>query len=228
MIPIITTIAYAICSIAVVLLMSIETNKRLISIQPCDNDEETVKPEPYKISGKSVFVYSVLVCISILCGYVISKNAISALAIIQIGVCYMAALAASVIDLKTKTIPNFIPISILCVRALIFIYEIIFTDSALSYLVSSLIGCFLCALLLIIANKLSKGGIGGGDIKLLSCIGLMCGVYVVFSTLLLSLLACIVISVILLSIKKKTTKDHLPFGPFIYIGMTIMCLFTLY
>jgi len=228
MIPVVTTIAYTVFTIAVVLLMSVETNKRLISIQPHENDEETINLAPYKMDGKSVFVFCILICISALCGYVVSKNTVSVLATIQIGVCYMAALAASIIDLKTKTIPNFIPISILCVRALIFIYEIIFTDSALSYLVSSLIGCFLCALLLIIANKLSKGGIGGGDIKLLSCIGLMCGVYVVFSTLLLSLLACIVISVILLSLKKKTTKDHLPFGPFIYIGLTIMCLFTLY
>lgn len=228
MIPVITTIAYAIFSIAVVLLMRIETNKRLDSIQPCENEDKTINATPYKMNGKTSLVVCILVCVSALAGYIISKNTVSVLATVQIGVCYMAALAAAIIDIKTRIIPNFIPISLLCVRALIFIYEIIFTDSALSYLVSSLIGCFLCALLLIIANKISKGGIGGGDIKLLACIGLMCGVYVVFSTLLLSLLACIVVSVILLLLKKKTSKDNLPFGPFIYLGLTIMCLFTLY
>lgn len=228
MIPVLTTIAYAVFSIAVVLLMRSETNKRLNSIQPHDNDDETINATPYKLDGKSVLIYCILVCVSALAGYIISKNTVSILAMVQIGCCYMAALAAAIIDFKTKTIPNYIPISLLCVRALVFIYEIIFTDSALSYLVSSLIGCFLCALLLIIANRISKGGIGGGDIKLLACIGLMCGVYVVFSTLLLSLLACIVVSVILLLLKKKTSKDNLPFGPFIYLGLTIMCLFTLY
>lgn len=225
--PVLTTIAYAVFSIAVVLLMRSETNKRLNSIQPHENDE-AINATPYKLDGKSVLVYSILVCVSALAGYIISRNTVSILATVQIGICYMSALAAAIIDFKTKTIPNYIPISLLCCRALIFIYEIIFTDSALSYLVSSLIGCFLCALLLIIANRISKGGIGGGDIKLLACIGLMCGVYVVFSTLLLSLLACIVVSVILLLLKKKTSKDNLPFGPFIYLGLTIMCLFTLY
>lgn len=226
--PVLTTIVYAVFSIAVVLLMRSETNKRLNSIQPHENADETINATPYKLDGKAVLVYCILVCVSALAGYIISKNTVSILATVQIGVCYMAALAAAIIDFKTKTIPNYIPISLLCVRALIFIYEIIFTDTALGYLVSSLIGCFLCALLLILANKISKGGIGGGDIKLLACIGLMCGIYVVFSTLLLSLLACIVVSVILLLLKKKTSKDNLPFGPFIYLGFTIMCLFTLY
>ena len=228
MIPIITTVIYAILSVAVILVMRIVTNKRLISIQPCENNEETISASPYKMNGVSICVICILVFVSALCGYMISKNTVSILANIQIGACYMATLAAAIIDLKTRTIPNFIPIFLVCARALIFIYEIIFTNAAISYLISSLLGCFLCGLLLIIANKISKGGIGGGDIKLLSCIGLMCGIYVVFSTLLLSLLACIIISVVLLLLKRKNPKDHLPFGPFIYLGLTIMCLFTLY
>lgn len=207
--------------------MGIETNKKLKSIRPNENDD-SIKVAPYKIKGMTVSFACVLVALSAISGYVVSQNAISILANIELGVCYMAVLAAAIIDLKTRTIPNFIPFTLICVRLLIFIYEIIFVDAALSYLVSSLIGCFLCALLLIIANKISKGGIGGGDIKLLSCIGLMCGIYVVFSTLLLSLIACIIVSVVFLILKKKTTTEHLAFGPFIYIGLTAMCLFTLY
>ncbi len=225
---VITTIIYTLVSIAVITVMKIETNKRLSSIQLCEDDEKNIDGTLYKLNRKSIFGFGILVCFSALCGYTISKNTISILANIQIGVCYMAALAAAIIDIKTKVIPNFIPVSLVCIRVLIFIYEIMFTDSALNYLVSSLIGCFLCTLLLIIANKISKGGIGGGDIKLLACIGLMSGVYVVFSTLLFSLLACIVVSVFLLFFRKKTMNDHLPFGPFIYLGITIMCLFTLY
>mgnify|MGYP002761520841 FL=1 len=228
MIPLISTITYAVVSFVIIFVMKGVTNKRLSSIQPCNNSDEIINVKPYKKDWVSIVFDLVVIGLSALCGYIVSKNAVSCLAIVQLGTCYFASLAAAIIDLKTRTIPNFIPISLLLARALVFIYEIIFTDSTLSYLVSSLIGCFLCALLLIIANKISKGGIGGGDIKLLSCIGLMCGVYVVFSTLLLSLLACIVISIFLLLLKKKTSKDHLPFGPFIYIGLSVMCLFTLY
>ncbi len=226
MLPIIMAIIYTIMSVAIVLLMSIKTNKRLTGIQPDENDE-LIKSTPYTTKEIAI-VTLILAIISAICGYMISKNAISLIANIQIGVCYMASLAAAVIDIKTHTIPNFITISIICVRVLVFIYEVIFTDTALSYLLSSVVGCLLCAILLIIANRVSKGGIGGGDIKLLSGIGLMCGIYVVFSTLLLSLIACVIVSAILVAVKKKKIKEHLPFGPFIYLGMVVMCAFTLY
>ena len=82
-------------------------------------------------------------------------------------------------------------------------------------------------LILGIANKLSKGGIGLGDVKLLSCIGFMCDIYIVIKTLTLALLACICILGVLLILKKQTVKDHLPFAPFIHIGFIGMCLSTL-
>lgn len=228
MITVITTIAYAILSVAVVMLMRVETNKRLLSIQSSENEDEAINETPYKLSKLTFLTCFIIACVSGLCGFVIDKSTVSVLANIQLGICYMAALAAAVIDIKTRIIPNYISLALIAARVIIFIYEIICVENAISYLISSLIGCFFCALLLIIANRISKGGIGGGDIKLLSCIGLMSGIYVVFSTLLLSLLACIVISGVLMLLNKRTSKDHLPFGPFIYLGLTIMCLFTLY
>lgn len=227
MIKIIAAILFFAFSSLIMFLMAAETNKRLHSIQT-DSNNDLIIVQPYKIDATSLILSCFVLLLSILCGYLIAEHATSTLAIIQLGICYLATLASAIIDVKTKTIPNIIPIVVVCLRTIIFIYEIIYTTTALSYLISSLIGCFLCAVMLIIANKISKGGIGGGDIKLLSSMGLMCGIYVVFSTLLLSLIACILISVVLILLKKKNSKDHLPFGPFVYLGFVIMCLFTLY
>lgn len=227
MISIITTIVYACISLIIIIAMRIIANKRMDSIQP-DEGINTIVSSPYVNNVKTVLFWTCIVMVSASCGYIISLHANTIIASIELGVCYMSALAAAIIDLKTKTIPNFIPLSLVGIRLGILIYEILVVDGVIGYLISSLVGCFLCALLLVLANRISKGGIGAGDIKLLSCIGLVCGIYVVFSALLLSLIACIITSVGFLALKKKTSKDHLPFGPFIFIGFTAMCFFTLY
>lgn len=226
MLPVIVAFMYFISSAVVIVLMKAETNKRLKSSQP--EDISCAHNSPYVPSPAMLVVFVGIIIASAFTGYTVAKRAISPIALIELSVCYMAVLAAAVIDLKTQTIPNFIPITLIIVRLLIFVYELCFENSSISFFVSSLIGCLLCALLLIIANKVSKGGIGGGDIKLLSSIGFVCGLYVVFSTMLLALLCCIVISAVLLAMKKCSTKDQLPFGPYIYIGYLIVCLLTLY
>lgn len=233
---IITTVLYGVLSAIVIFLMKCETNKRLKSNQPEnientnieDTDIVNQSVKPYQPSATMYICMAVLVAISALCGFIVSNHAVSVIAIIEIGACYLATLGAAVIDLKTRTIPNYIPLALIGIRLVIFVFEMIYVDYAISYLISSLIGCFLCGLVLIIANRVSKGGIGGGDIKLLSSIGFMCGIYVVFSGLLLALICCIIVSGVLMVLKKQKSKDHLPFGPFIYVGFVIMCLFTLY
>lgn len=226
LISVITTILYGTLAAIVVGMMKYETNRRLQDYHDLHIGDTCVRP--YRFSVMTCISIAVLIALSGLCGFIVSKHAISIIAIIEIGMCYLAVLGAAIIDLKTKTIPNYIPFMLIGIRLIIFLFEVFYFDSALSGLASSLIGCFLCVLLLIIANKFSKGGIGAGDIKLLSGVGFMCGVYVVFSTLLIALICCLVVTVILLALKKQTAKGHLPFGPFIYMGYAIMCLLTLY
>lgn len=225
MISIISTVAYALASIPTVLLTARATNARM---RKTPAEELSPAPVPYSLSAKTVLLWIALAAISALCGFVISQKATYPLALPVLGICYLAALSAAVMDLKIRIIPNYIPLSVIGIRSVIFIYEFIVTDTALEYLLSSLIGCLLCFVLLGVANKISKGGIGGGDIKLLSAIGFCSGVYLVFSALILALICCSLVSVVLLITKKKEMKGSLPFGPFIYVGITLGCLLTLY
>ena len=225
MVPIIAVMFGVVAAFVSTIMVHI-TNKRLSVCHSDDIGEFSV--EPYARGPLFWIVLTAIIAASIVSGYMIATRAVSYIAIIELSISYFAVLSAAIIDYKTKTIPNIIPISLVLGRIVIFIYELFCVDSAISFFISSLVGALLCLLLLIIANKISKGGIGGGDIKLLSSIGFVCGIYVVISSMLLALVSCIVVSGVLLILKKCTTKDNVPFGPFIYVGYLVMCLLTLY
>ncbi|SCG83291.1 leader peptidase (prepilin peptidase) / N-methyltransferase [Proteiniborus sp. DW1] len=79
-------------------------------------------------------------------------------------------------------------------------------------------------LFLIIAIA-SKGGIGGGDIKLISVLGFILGIKKTILTILLSFIIGAAFSIFLLILKKKERKDVIPFGPFINIAFSIALFF---
>ena len=83
---------------------------------------------------------------------------------------------------------------------------------------NALIGTFLGGGLFFLVAMLSRGGMGGGDIKLIAMIGAFLGWQAVLVTIFLSALlgACVGLSLILL--KKKGRKDPVPFGPFLAMG----------
>lgn len=179
-------------------------------------------------SGTSMYVIVTLIgLLSGYIGYKVGERAVSAVAAIEIGACYLAILAAAIIDLKTKTIPNYLTVSLFGIRLSIMIYELLFVEGASSYITASLVGAVFSFVALVIAKYLSKGGIGAGDIKLICGIGFVCGLSTVVFSLLLAMISCIVVSVLLLAMRKRGAKDDIPFGPFIYIGFTLMCLIIL-
>lgn len=226
---IVNIISWILLSLCVTLLMAYITNGRIMSTVSSDGiDSDSVLIKKYKFNTRSIAFLIIIMLLTGISAFVVSQHVVSIIACIELGICYLAVLGAAIIDIKLRIIPNFIPIFLVISRIVILIYELIFTNQAISYLVSSLIGCFLCFIVLIIAEKVSKGGIGKGDIKLLSAIGFVGGIYTVSSTLLAALLACIVLALILFGLKKGDSKVHLPFGPFIYFGYLIVLLCTLY
>ena len=225
MLSIITACLYGVLAVLICLFMVRITNKRLRTCHPGDIEDENVRPYAWGVTAW--LLLAAIAAASAAAGYVTAQKVV-VLSLIKLGICYFAVLAAAIIDYKTKTIPNVIPIALVIARVIIFVYELLYSDSAIEYLVGSLIAAGLFLVLLIIANKISKGGIGGGDIKLIAGIGFVTDINTVISSVLLALVCCIIVSGVLLALKKCSTKDQVPFGPFIYIGYLIMCLLTLY
>ncbi|TWH48299.1 A24 family peptidase [Sporomusa sp. KB1] len=72
--------------------------------------------------------------------------------------------------------------------------------------------------LLLFVAVLTRGGMGGGDIKFVAALGLWLGVKLVLVTLLLAFIIGGIGSALLLIFKVKGRKDFIPFGPFLAIG----------
>lgn len=183
--------------------------------------------EPYQRKWYTIVVGIALLGISMLSGYAVWLKAVSVTAGLRLAVTYFFILAAAMIDWKTHMIPNMIPGLLIVSRFVILIYEILTKKSTMEDVLNSVLGALVCAVVLLIAGKVTSGGIGAGDVKLLIAIGFMCGVELVFTVLLLSLFCCVAVSVVLVLLKKCTMKDHLAFGPFIYAGYVAMLIGTL-
>ena len=109
-----------------------------------------------------------------------------------------------------------IPDKVLLFFAPIFIIQRIFIplDPWWDFIVGAVIGF---VLLLLIA-MISKGGMGGGDIKLFFVIGIVLGLKLTLITLMLAAFLGAIYGVIGMLMGKYKKKQEIPFGPFIAIG----------
>ncbi len=87
--------------------------------------------------------------------------------------------------------------------------------------VDAWLGSILGFLLLLFIAIISKGGMGGGDIKLFALLGMMFGVKGILLVLFLASLSGSVIGIALFLMKKVKRKQHVPFGPFIALASII-------
>jgi leader peptidase (prepilin peptidase)/N-methyltransferase len=70
----------------------------------------------------------------------------------------------------------------------------------------------------------SRGGMGGGDVKLAALMGLYLGPVNVSIALFLAFLAGGIVAIVLLVTKLKSRKDVIPFGPYLALGSLIAFL----
>lgn len=85
----------------------------------------------------------------------------------------------------------------------------------------SLLGAVIGFGILLLIAVISKGGMGGGDIKLFFLIGLVLGTVHTFLTLFLASLIGMVVGIIVLKVRGQGRKTPIPFGPSIALGAVI-------
>ncbi|MGI6562887.1 MAG: prepilin peptidase [Clostridia bacterium] len=125
----------------------------------------------------------------------------------------------SFIDLDTQEIPNGAVLLIIGLGVLN-----ILLDSSLKW-TESLIGFFAVSIPMLLIAMVSKGGMGGGDIKLMAAAGLFLGWKNVLTAFFIACLIAGVLGMILILLKKRERKDKIPFGPFLAIGILISMLY---
>lgn len=129
----------------------------------------------------------------------------------------------AVIDYKTMIIPNGLVIALVIIGLFYIIASFIFPESFVISITwfESLIGFFAASLPLFIIAVISKGGMGGGDIKLMAAVGIFLGWKYVLVAMIAGSLIGAIISLTLIALKIKKRKDMIPFGPFLCLGILI-------
>ena len=112
----------------------------------------------------------------------------------------------SVLDIKTREIPDWISVFIALFAVINFRPE-------------NLWGLVVAAIFFVTA--LVTGKIGGGDVKLIAALSLVCGLWGSFALLLFAQIAMLVFyagNYFFCKLNGKTADKSLPFVPFIFIG----------
>jgi leader peptidase (prepilin peptidase)/N-methyltransferase len=85
----------------------------------------------------------------------------------------------------------------------------------------SIFGLLLGGGILYVAALFSRGGMGGGDIKLIALLGAFLGWQKVLLTIFIGVLLGSLVGIVLMLFMGKGRKDRVPFGPFLALGAMI-------
>ena len=136
------------------------------------------------------------------------------------------------IDLKEQIIPDELSYSLLFAgiffsffNAELYLKYLFYFPLAINRLAASYCGLLVGGGLLYFIAWVSRGGMGGGDIKLAAALGTFLGWANTLVMLGISFLLGGVVGVVLLLLGRKKRKDPIPFGPFIALATILLILF---
>lgn len=133
--------------------------------------------------------------------------------------------AAAYIDALSHKIPNWIVLCTAAVFAGCTVLDFVLSGTdAVPMALNSVLAAAVFFVVFFLVRLASRGGVGYGDIKMITAAALILGIYGTFSFLLVSHVLAAVAAIALLVSKKATRKDGLPFGPFFYLGYLITIL----
>lgn len=112
----------------------------------------------------------------------------------------------SFLDIKTREIPNWISV-------------VVALSAIMNFRLENLWGIIVAVIFFSVA--LATGKIGGGDVKLIAALSIVCGLWGSFALLLFAQISMLIfygVSVIVQKLRGRTASKSLPFVPFIFIG----------
>ncbi len=130
------------------------------------------------------------------------------------------------IDKKERIVPNsylirMLVVSVIYILAKIFV-GLVSGSGVLSVISSALLGIAIMFIPMYLGHLISRGGVGAGDVKLLAVIGIFLGFRSSYMLLMVAFIVAAVFCLVQLIRKRITMKSHMPFVPFIAIGMFLM------
>ena len=134
-----------------------------------------------------------------------------------------AMVVITFIDLEFQIIPDVItlPFIVLGLVAAQFYVADPFTAHSVLGFADSIIGCLAGGAVYLLIVILSRGGMGGGDVKMMAMVGAFTGWKGVFLTTLIGSVAGSLIGVGLMVFTGAGRKTKVPFGPFLALGALV-------
>lgn len=127
-------------------------------------------------------------------------------------------------DSKEKIIRNKHLLWMTGFRAFLLVVEwIIYPSYGFSILMGSLMGALIGFLVFGLCYLVSRGGMGAGDVKLVTVLGFYLGGAVIMPVMILVVLSSAIYSIVNLARKKTNLKAEIPFAPFVLLG-TILAM----
>lgn len=121
-----------------------------------------------------------------------------------------ALLLISIIDVRSKIIPNKLIIMIIAVGVITLVLD---NNSSI---INALLGFIICGGIIAIISFITKGDIGMGDAKLFACIGIFFGLQTTLGIMLTATMISGLAGLTLLALGKANRKTVLPFAPFVF------------
>lgn len=135
----------------------------------------------------------------------------------------MVFFAAFIIDKNTHRIPNLLVLFALGLGAICYLIQFFSNrDLFKDQILTAIVGFLACLVLFYFLSRLTKNGIGMGDVKLLAAQGWLLGFRLTLVGTLFGLLICTAVAMVLLLSHKKKASDTIPFGPFIFAGYMLV------
>ncbi|MEG0822968.1 MAG: prepilin peptidase [Erysipelotrichaceae bacterium] len=88
-----------------------------------------------------------------------------------------------------------------------------------------IIGMLIISVPLLLIGYLTKGGFGGGDVRLMACAGFLLGTKSIIVAAFIGIIAGGIFACFLMAKKKKSGKAQMPFGPFLAVGIYTASLY---
>lgn len=133
-------------------------------------------------------------------------------------------LVITMIDLEHQIIPDELIIFGFIFGIFHKVINVVFLGISLD-IVSSLIGFLIGGGVFLLIAVVSRGGMGGGDIKYMAMLGFLFGTVPIVIISILSFFIGAIVSILLIAFKIKKRKEYIPFGPFISIAAILTVLF---
>lgn len=139
--------------------------------------------------------------------------------------CVVTGLRVSLVDIDTHTIPRRTMWS--AISLLMFLLGVTSVASGRVSATDVVLGGVLAWFSMRVLEFVSRGDIGHADVVLAGYFGLFLGgvnLAAIFIALFAGFAAAGLVALVMIATKKMSRKSHLPFGPFLFVGMVIAVL----